>query len=501
MTIKTTGITPNTESFERDILVAPSGFREYDCRWMFPENINLRGLNRVGQVLGTVMIEAGAGKVVVGHDYRSYSANVKQALIVGLMSAGCEVHDIGLALTPTTYFSAFHLDCPAFAMVTASHNDNGWTGIKMGMKRPLAFSSEQIVILRDRVMKGDFKAKSGGSYTYHDDVKSAYVADLVKDGPIKRKLKAVVACGNGTAGAYAPEALRQLGVEVIEMDCDLDYTFPKYNPNPEDMEMLHAIAARVKETGADVGFGFDGDGDRCGVVDNTGEEILADKVGVLLARDLSALFGGGKFIADIKSTGLFMTDPVLKANGATSEYWKTGHSNLKIRLQEQKAVAAFEKSGHYYFNAPVGRGYDDGILSAVAVCRMMDRNADKTLSDLNQSLPQIWSSPTMSPKCADEAKERVVDDVTKIFTEMMAKGQKICGQPIVDILTVAGVRVTLADGTWGLVRCSNTSPKLVIVVESPTSEVNMLGMFDVIDGILSQFPEVGAYDQKLKRAA
>eukprot|EP01037_Dinobryon_pediforme_P046007 gene46007-58972_t len=174
------------------------------------------------------------------------------------------------------------------------------------------------------------------------------------------------------------------------------------------MEMLHAIRDEVLRAGADVGLGFDGDGDRCGVIDNEGHEIFADKVGVMLARDISTLQPGATFVVDVKSTGLFATDPVLIANGVKADYWKTGHSYIKRRVNELNAVAGFEKSGHYFFNAPIGRGYDDGLVSAIAILDMLDRNPGRSMADLKNALPKTWSSPTMSPHCADEVKYGVV---------------------------------------------------------------------------------------------
>ena len=228
------------------------------------------------------------------------------------MAAGARVKDVGLALSPMAYFAQFALDTPSVAMVTASHNENGWTGVKMGAERPLTFGPDEMSALRDIVLAGDFDLTGGGSYEFVADFRKTYLDDLAEGKKIKRKLKVVAACGNGTAGAFAPELLERIGCEVIPLDAELDHSFPRYNPNPEDMEMLHAIRDKVLETGADVGLGFDGDGDRCGVVDNLGNEIFADKVGVMLARDISALHAGSQFVVDVKSTGLFNTDPVLQ---------------------------------------------------------------------------------------------------------------------------------------------------------------------------------------------
>jgi len=217
----------------------------------------------------------------------------------------------------------------------------------------------------------------------------------------------------------------------------------------------------------------------------------------MLARDISAIHKDAQFVVDVKSTGLFVTDPVLQKQGAKTTYWKTGHSYMKRRTHEVGALAGFEKSGHYFFNAPFGRGYDDGLVSALAILDMMDRNPGKTLGDLKDALPKTWGSPTMSPHCADETKYGVVDDVVKHFEAAQQKGETVIGQKIRDLVTVNGVRVVLEDGTWGLVRASSNKPELVIVVESPTAEANMRAIFADIDGRLGKFPEVGEYNQKI----
>jgi phosphomannomutase / phosphoglucomutase len=488
----------NTAEFERLPLVKPTGFREYDARWLFPAEINLMGLNAIGLGLATLAAKRGRPKrFVVGHDYRSYSSAVKQALMTGLLAGGAEVHDIGLAMSPMAYFAQFALDVEGVAMVTASHNDNGWTGIKMGFERPLTFGPEEMTALKELVLAGAVETASGGRYTYVVDIAERYIAALTDRPKLKRKLKVVAACGNGTAGAFAPRILEALGCEVIPLDCELDFTFPHYNPNPEDMQMLHAISAAVTEHAADVGFGFDGDGDRCGVVDNKGREIFADKVGVMLARDLSALHANALFVADVKSTGLFKTDPVLKANGARTLYWKTGHSYMKRYTHEQRALVGFEKSGHYFFQKPLGRGYDDGLIAAIAVCDMLERNPDKTLAKLHDALPKTWGSPTMSPHCSDEAKYSIVAEITEQYKAAAAAGAAVAGQKVRELVTVNGVRVVLEDGTWGLVRASSNKPELVIVVESPVSEANMRAIFADIDQRLSKYPQVGAYNQKI----
>ncbi len=479
-------------------LVKPTGFREYDARWLFGEDINLMGVQALGLGLGTLLQEMQIKpEIVTGHDYRSYSASIKYALTTGLMAAGMRVYDIGLALSPMAYFAQFDLDVAAVAMVTASHNDNGWTGVKMGAQRPVTFGPDEMNRLRSIVLGGRFAYAEGGAYRFIEGFAERYMADLTRRAKFTRHLKVVAACGNGTAGAFAPQILERLGCEVIPMDAEPDYSFPLYNPNPEDMKMLHAIAARVRETCADVGLGFDGDGDRCGVVDNHGEEIFADKMGVLLARHLSRQHHGATFVVDVKSTDLFATDPVLRGRGVKIDYWKTGHSYIKRRVSDLKALAGFEKSGHFFFNAPIGRGYDDGVLTAIQIIAMLDEAQGKSMADLYRELPQTWGSPTMSPVCADEDKYRVVERVVARITDMVQRGVPLAGASIRNVVTVNGMRVTLADGTWGLIRASSNKPELVVVVESPVSDKRMRDIFRALDDILRENKEVGAYNQTL----
>ncbi|OBQ71299.1 phosphomannomutase/phosphoglucomutase [Mesorhizobium erdmanii] len=490
---------PNTFEFETSALIKASGFREYDARWWFGQvapELNLIGVQALGMGLGTLIRRLGVGPdIVTGHDFRSYSLSIKLALVSGLMAAGARVKDIGLALSPMAYFAQFALDTPSVTMVTASHNQNGWTGVKMGAARPLTFGPEEMNALKTIVLARDFDLVGGGSYDFISGFRETYLDDLTQDKRISKKLKVVVACGNGTAGAFAPEALERIGCEVIPLDIELDHTFPNYNPNPEDMQMLHAIRDKVLKTRADVGLGFDGDGDRCGVVDNEGNEIFADKVGVMLARDISLRYPGSTFVVDVKSTGLFHTDSVLQANGAVTDYWKTGHSYIKRRVAELGAVAGFEKSGHFFFNPPIGRGYDDGLITAIAICQMLDRSPGNSMADLYRALPLTFGTPTMSPHCADDVKYGVVERVVADFQAMKRNGAAFAGQKIADLITVNGVRVVAEDGTWGLVRASSNKPELVVVVESPISSLRRREMFEAVDVVLRRSSQVGAYNQ------
>tara|TARA_Y100000590_G_scaffold208239_1_gene235829 strand:- start:1232 stop:2686 length:1455 start_codon:yes stop_codon:yes gene_type:complete len=479
-----------------DININPLGFREYDARWLYPKDINKEGIKNVGRGFGSQIISKTkkSPRVIVGHDYRSYSEEVKKKLVEGLIDTGCNVEDIGLALSPTVYFAQFKLDADAVAMVTASHNENGWTGIKMGIVKGLTHSPDEMNELKDIVLKKKF-IKGKGSYKEIKGFKEIYINSLIKN-KIKKKIKVVVACGNGTAGAFAPKVFKEIGCEVIELDCNLDHSFPKYNPNPEDLKMLKAISETVKKNNADLGFGFDGDGDRLGVVDNNGHEIYSDKVGLIIARNLSGNYKNNKFIVDVKSTSLFSKDIILLKNKCKTIYWKTGHSHIKRKVNELKALAGFEKSGHFFFNQPLGYGYDDGINSGIQVCHLLD-SQNKKISEILDELPKTYQTPTMAPFCKDEEKYEVVKSLTKQVENLKANNTSIDGQKIADILTVNGVRFSLEDGSWGLIRASSNKPSLVVVTESTTSDDRKRKIFNFIDNLLSKTGKVGEYDQKI----
>ena len=474
------------------------GFREYDARWLYKKDINLLGISNLGKGLGSQIInhtKKNNPRVIVGHDYRSYSEEIKSALKKGLISTGCYVEDIGLSLSPMVYFAQFHLNADAIAMVTASHNENGWTGVKMGIKKGLTHATEEMKELKEITLNEKF-ILGDGKETNIENFKQIYEKDLINKNTINKKIKAVVACGNGTAGIFAPDILRGIGCEVIELDCNLDWNFPKYNPNPEDLEMLHAIAKSVKENNADIGFGFDGDGDRVGVIDDEGKEIFSDKIGLLIARNLSNIHKKSKFIVDVKSTGLYSTDEVLNKNECETLYWKTGHSHIKRKVHNEKALAGFEKSGHFFFNRPLGYGYDDGINSAIQVCHLLN-NQSKKVSEIIKELPITYQSPTMAPFCKDEEKYNVVDEMVKEFKKIKDQKIKIDNQEIKEIITVNGVRFSFEDGSWGLIRASSNKPSLVVVTESPTSDERKLNIFRFIDEKLIKTGKIGEYDQKI----
>ncbi len=483
---------------KQNIKINPYGFREYDARWLYEKDINRSGVENLGKGFGTqvkIHTKKENPRIIVGHDYRSYSEEIKAALKQGLISTGCYVEDIGLSLSPMVYFAQFNLDADAVAMVTASHNENGWTGVKMGIKKGLTHSPNEMKELKEITLNEKF-TKGKGKEKQIENFKQIYKNDLIKNNKINNKLKIVVACGNGTASVFAPDILRGIGCYVIELDCKLDWTFPKYNPNPEDLEMLNAIAKAVKENNADIGFGFDGDGDRVGVIDDKGNEIFSDKIGLLIARNLSNKNKNSKFIVDVKSTGLYLKDQILMENNCETIYWKSGHSHMKRKLDSEKALAGFEKSGHFFFNDPLGYGYDDGINSAIQICHLLD-NKNKKMSEIINELPKTFQSPTMAPFCKDSEKYLVIEELVKQIKNLQKNKIEIDSQPIKEILTVNGIRFSFEDGSWGLIRASSNKPSLVIVTESPTSDERKKKIFNFIDNLLQKTGKIGEYDQKI----
>ena len=482
----------------KNLKINPLGFREYDARWLYGKDINDLGITNLGKGLGTQIIKNTKKKnprVIIGHDYRSYSEEIKSALKKGLISTGCYIEDIGLSLSPMVYFAQFSLDADAIAMVTASHNENGWTGVKMGIKKGLTHAPEEMNELKNITLDEDFIIGQGKEKKI-ESFEKIYKEDLIKENTLKKKIKAVVACGNGTAGVFAPDVLRGIGCEVIELDCNLDWTFPKYNPNPEDLKMLRAISKSVIENNADIGFGFDGDGDRVGVIDEKGNEIFSDKIGLLIARNLSEKYKDSKFIVDVKSTGLYSNDKILNENKCKTIYWKTGHSHIKRKVHNEKALAGFEKSGHFFFNHPLGHGYDDGINSAIQVSHLLS-NQNKKMSAILNELPKTYQSPTMAPYCKDDEKYKVVEYIIQKIEKIKNEKIKIDNQEIKEILTINGIRFSFDDGSWGLIRASSNKPSLVVVTESPSSEERKNKIFKFIDELLQKTGKIGQYDQKI----
>lgn len=489
-------LSPNSGDYLRHALIKSTGFREYDVRWLIEKELNYQGAIVLGAAYGTMLQEDySTDTIVVGNDFRYYSQNIKNAFVVGLLSSGMKVKDIGLTVSPGLYYAQYYLNVKGAAMVTASHNENGWTGIKLGYDLSKTLGPEGVNRYKEIVYKGKFHT-GNGSYCSVPGIQELYIDDLVKNASTKRPLKVVVATGNGTAGMYTPEVLRRAGHEVIEQHVVLDWNFPNFNPNPEDVSFLKDIGKRVLSAGADLGIGIDGDGDRVGVIDENGEEVYSDKIGLLLARHIAQEHPDSTFVVDVKSTGLFKVDKILESQNCETLYWKTGHSYLRSKVQESGSIAAFEKSGHFFFNKPLGRAYDDGTLSALYFCNFLS-NQEKSVSELLDDLPTSYNTPTMAPFCEDTEKYKVVEQISEQFKADFRDKKKIRDVAIEEIITVNGIRVHYADKSWGLVRASSNKPSLVVVAESFTTRKRLYEIIEDIKQRLDSTGKVGKWDQEL----
>lgn len=481
----------NSAAYFTEALVSPTGFREYDARWVIEQNdqvgpigINYIGVRELGYCLGKFIQESldAGNEIVVGHDYRRYSENVKNALVIGLLQAGMAVKDIGLTVSPGAYFAQFDLGIPCVAAVTASHNDNGWTGVKIGHRPASTFGPEEMAKFRDFTLKNvgaPHPSQAGaGSYEFVPGMRERYIEDLVTSWEPRftdlPRIRVAVETGNGTAGPYMPEILTRLGFDVVVGNVQPDWDFPNFNPNPENISFLRSVEALVRSSQSDIGICLDGDGDRLGVVDDRGELVFSDRIGLVVAKHLEEHFGAERpIVIDVKSTSLFETElksPVVWA--------KTGHSYVKAKVAETRALAGFERSGHFFFQDPLGRGYDDGCVAALAVlwmvCSAKADNASATLSGLLSELPPSFASPNRQPYVSDEEKYEVVDRIS----EALVGRTHFAGQAVVDTNLLNGVRITLTDRSWLLVRASSNSPNLVIIAEAFDKEGSGLRLID-----------------------
>ncbi len=486
----------NSFDYFEQTLISPSGFREYDLRWLLGKDVNPNGFYVLGRAYSSFMqTRHGERRVVVGHDFRSYSQECCRSLILGLLTSGAEVLDIGLATTPMVYYAQHCFAVKAAAMITASHNENGWTGLKLAKGLSSTFEPGDIADFKQLVMSGEFLSGSG-PYEIAEDVFDRYSEDILRPGKLERPLRVVVAAGNGTAGRFAPQLLEALGCEVIPLDCTGDWNFPNHNPNPEDIAFLDSISHKTVESRAALGIGIDGDGDRIGVVDGRGREIFSDKLGLLLARWLAQKEGGRPIVIDVKSTGLYYDDPVLRAAKAPIITWKTGHSYIKAKVAESGALAGFEKSGHWFFNRPFGRGYDDALLSAALLLRFLSQSP-QDLAALVDALPVTWQSPTLGVFCPDDQKYQVVEEVARQYRKECRQGHSIAGHAIKELIEVNGIRFVLDDDSWGLVRASSNKPSLVVVGEARSSAAELRPIIEDIQRRLAATGKVGEYDQQL----
>jgi len=489
-------VNENSFDYFEKTLITDNGFREYDVRWLVGREINPNGFVVLGRAYGTMMLQdLEEDTVVVGHDFRSYSQELCRSLIIGLLSTGVRVIDLGLTLSPMVYFGQYRFHCKGGLEVTASHNENGWTGIKLAQGFSDTLGPEGITRFKEIVHGGDF-ASGSGTYESYDGIFEDYAQDAVREYRLSQAVKVVLAAGNGTAGRFAPEVLRRLGCDVIELDCEPDWNFPRHNPNPEDSSFLRDIGETTRQNGADIGIGIDGDGDRLGVVDGNGREVYSDKLGLLLARWICGRNPGRSVVIDVKSTGLFLADEVLRETNTNVILWKTGHSYIKAKVAEVKAIAGFEKSGHWFLNEPYGRAYDDAIISSIQLLKMLEESTD-TLAEMVDNLPKTWQSPTLSADCADGVKYDVVDQITAEYEADLKAGATIGGRAIKDVIRVNGVRFVLDDDSWGLFRASSNKPCVVLVAESRSSEMQLHDIMDHIKARAEKTGQLGEYDQHM----
>jgi phosphomannomutase/phosphoglucomutase len=447
-------------------------FREYDIRGRVnDEELNPGSAEIIGRAFGTFLDELGIHDLVVGYDSRYGSVEIKDGLVKGLLAAGRNVTMVGMCLTPMMYWAQYHFKTKGGAMITGSHNPRGWNGLKLAYDFSRTLGGEEIRRIYDMCEAEEF-VSGEGSYT-EASIAEEYTADLISRVKIGRKLRAVIDTGNGTAGAFAPSLFRKAGVEVIEQFTELDHDFPNHEPDPARTDTIEAIGNRVLAEGADMGFGFDGDGDRFGLVDEKGQVIWPDRYMILLSRQVLEKCPGGKIIFDVKCSQALEED--IAAHGGVPIMWKTGHSHIKKKLHEEMGQLAGEMSGHIFFVENF-YGFDDGVYAALRFAEYVS-NLEGTLSEIIATTPYYVSSPTINAYCADEVKYDVVDRLTADLKKDFDK-----------VIDINGARVVFEDG-WGLVRASSNLPELVLRFEARTPE-RLQEIKETIRGYTRKYPEI-----------
>src|ERR671925_1680464 len=423
----------------------PQIFREYDIRGVVGHDFDVADVERIGLAFGTYVRQRGGKRLAVGRDHRLSSESFRTALTKGLQATGCDVVDIGLVPTPLLYFSIFHLNTDGGCMITASHNPAEYNGIKLCFGRG-ALYGEEIQQIRQLAEQGAFA--EGTSQRTEAEVRASYLAYIADRIRLQRPLRVVVDAGNGTSGLVVQDLLRRLGCEVYELFCEVDGSFPNHHPDPTVPENLTDVIREVKARQADVGLAYDGDSDRLGVIDESGQIIWGDRLLVLFARDILRRRPGAKIIFDVKCSQVLVDD--IRQRGGKPIMWMTGHSLIKKKLYAEQAALAGEMSGHLFF-ADGYFGYDDALYASCRLLQILDR-ANAPLSTLLADLAVTYSTPEIRVTCADEDKFGVVEQLKAIFQQE----NRVC-----EVITIDGARVICAEG-WGLVRASNTQPALVL---------------------------------------
>jgi phosphomannomutase len=430
--------------------IDPGIFRAYDIRGKVGPSINGEVAEALGRAFGTYVATGGETEVAVGRDNRSSGEELQAALKRGLVSAGCTVYDIGMSTSPALYFSVGHWRLRGGINVTGSHNPPDENGFKLVGEGNLPIAGDEILKVKKIIDAGSFR--TGEGRVEERDVKPEYFAHLKKATHLARSFRVAVDTGNGVAGLFAPVLLRELGCEVIEIHTELDSTFPNHLPDPQMPENVRCLQEKVRESGAELGLAFDGDGDRLGVIDQLGERHEADYVLMLLSRDLLREQPGSPVIMDVKVSQPVMDD--IAQHGGKPIIWRTGHSFIKLKMREERAPLAGEASGHLFY----GDNYysDDALFAACKLLTFLSRS-DRPFTGHLEGFPCWFASPELRVPCADDKKWDVVAEVSAYLRERYP------------CLEIDGTRATLPDG-WALVRASNTGPNLTLRFEGRSQE-------------------------------
>ncbi len=464
-------------SMARDLL-DESVFREYDVRGRVAVSLPQgNGLNefvvgRIARAFGTALEARGVQRVVIGYDSRSYSEALAHALAVGLLSTGRDVTSIGLATTPMLYFAQHQLGGLAGVMVTASHNPNGWAGLKLSYAPSTTLGPAEIAELAELTKRRAF-ATGSGSYL-EESITERYVDYLANAWPASRPLKVVLDGANSIAGPIAQLALERAGHEVTAINLDLDWTFPNHEPDPENMAARAQIQRAILDNSADCGISLDGDGDRLGVTDDQGNIVWSDSVLAILASDVLKRYPGAPIVYDVKCSRA-VSDVILE-RGGQPVMWSTGHSHIKAKMHELGAPFAGERSGHF-FNACDYYGFDDAVYSSLWFLNLISASG-KTVSENVAALPRYFGTPTMQAECSDAEKYQVIEKFADYAESIGAE----------ELIRVNGVRAEFKDG-WILARASSNLPALVLVAEATHAD-GLHRLYSLLREGLDSFPEV-----------
>ncbi|WP_428827149.1 phosphomannomutase/phosphoglucomutase [Azonexus sp. IMCC34842] len=422
-------------------------FKAYDIRGIVNKSLTADVVRRIGHALGSLAAEQGQTAIAVGRDGRLSGPELAGALMDGICAAGIDAIDVGCVPTPVTYFAAYELGCHSCVSVTGSHNPPDYNGLKMVIGGT-TLALDAIQDLKRRAESGKLQHGQGKRRTA--DVMSAYIEKIVGDVKLARPMKIVMDCGNGVAGAIAPELFKRLGCEIVPLFCEVDGNFPNHHPDPSKPENLADVIRALQETDAELGIAFDGDGDRLGVVTKDGEIIFPDRQLMLFAADVLSRVPGGQIIYDVKCTRLLA--PWIRQHGGVPLMWNTGHALIKAKLKETGAPLAGEMSGHCFFKER-WYGFDDGLYTGARLLEILARASDG--NPLLKNLPNSPSTPELNIKMAEGEPFTLID-------KLKAAGQFAGAE---QIITIDGVRVEYADG-FGLARPSNTTPVVVLRFEA-----------------------------------